>query len=71
MVKIVAKGTIVHVEMEGSARHIVTELAIASINCVNSIAEIAKISDEDAADLVISAIQEHLIMIKEGEDDTD
>lgn len=56
MVKIATKGTIVHVETEGSARHIVTELALASINCVNSIAEIFAISDEDAADIVISAI---------------
>lgn len=71
MIKIEANAGVVKSDIKGPAILTTAELAIAAVGCVDSIAETKMISVEDAADLVISAIQEHLIMIKEGEDDTD
>lgn len=71
VVKIEANAGVVQTDIKGPAILTTAELAIAAVGCADSIAETKMISVEDAADLVISAIQEHLIMIKEGEDDTD
>ena len=68
MIKIEANAGAVKSDIKGPAILTTAELAI---GCVDMIAETKMISVEDAADLVISAIQEHLITIKEDEDDKD